>query len=99
MSDDSAGHDSTKYAMHTDPDRDFGALVGWTAQKLGDRIVLKLQSAREGTSHGADLREFTYYLRKEEAVLLGNFLYQMAGETPPRSRPLGKLARMFGKPN
>ena len=81
----------------SDADLDFGALLGWTAENLGERIVLRLQSARQSLAPGEEPHEFTYFLKRDQAVLLGNFLYNLAGETPPR-RPRGSLARLFGKP-
>lgn len=87
------------HANHqSDGDRDFGALLGWTADKLGDRVVLRLQSSRHTLAPGEEPREFTYFLKREQAVLLGNFLYNLAGETPPSSRKTSNLARLFGKP-
>lgn len=79
-------------------DADFGALVGWTADELGDRIVLRMQSAQDVPVNNDNLRQFAYFLTKEQAVLLGNFLFRVAGETAPKSSRSGKLGRLFGKP-
>ena len=79
-------------------DQDFGVLLGWTADNFGERIILRMQSARNSLAPGEMPREFTYYLKREQAVLLGNFLYQLTGETPPHRRGGGKLGRLFGKP-
>lgn len=79
-------------------DQDFGVLLGWTADKLGERVILRMQSAKNNLAPGEQPREFTYFLKREQAVLLGNFLYQLTGDTPPQPRSRGKLSRLFGRP-
>jgi hypothetical protein len=98
MLDDMTDPEHQKDDKHNDADRDFGALLGWTADKFGDRVVLRLQSARQSLAPGEEPRQFTYFLKREQAVLLGHFLYNLAGETPPRSPTRSNLARLFGKP-
>ena len=79
----------------TDPDRDFGILLGWEADPAGERVMLRMQSARKTPDTREDVREFKYFMSKEQAVLLGNYLYGLAGETAPvRKRP-GLFARLF----
>lgn len=73
-----------------------GALVGWSAERLGSRMALKIQSVQTPPPHGPeDIRSFLYVLDKNQAVQLGNYLFEVAGQTPPR-RKRGWLNRLLG---
>ena len=37
-----------------------------------------------------------YFLTKQQAVQLGNFLYGVAGETPPTQKKRGFIQRLMG---
>lgn len=78
-------------------DEDFGALVGWESEDLGDRIVLRMQSVRSAHRRQAgDVQRFSYFLTKNQAVVLGNYLFDVAGQTRPLPRPRGWLRRLLG---
>lgn len=79
------------------PDIDFGILLGWKAEPAGTRIALKLQSTRKVIEKSEDVREFRYFLSKEQAVQLGNYLYTLAGETAPVRRRPGLIDRLFAR--
>lgn len=79
----------------TDPERDFGVLLGWKATPAGKQILLTMQSTRKTPESGDDIREFRYFITKEQAVLLGNYLYTLAGETAPSRKRPGLLDRLF----
>ncbi|WP_324827654.1 hypothetical protein [Qipengyuania zhejiangensis] len=72
---------------------DFGMLLGWRANPAGDKIALLLQSASKVVEHSGDVREYRYFLTKQQAVQLGNYLYGLAGETPPSPKPQGLFGR------
>lgn len=77
-------------------DDDFGALVGWESDDLGDRIVLRLQSVRSAHRRaGGGARSFSYFLTKSQAAVLGNYLFRVAGQTPPAPRRQGWWRRFF----
>lgn len=72
-----------------------GALVGWTAHDLGDRVILRVQT-RDGEAKDANGAASTYLMMtKTQAVQLGNFLYQVSGQTPPRTKR-GLLEQLLG---
>jgi len=75
----------------------FGALVGWDSDDLGDRVVLKMQSVRahHRRSEG-EVARFDYFLTKNQAVVLGHYLFAIAGQTPPQSRKRNWLTRLLG---
>lgn len=80
----------------TDPERDFGVLLGWFASPAGQQTILTMQSAQSKPGSPDDVRNFRYFITKEQAVLLGNYLYTIAGETAPvRKRP-GLIERLLG---
>ncbi|MXO75720.1 hypothetical protein GRI40_10870 [Altererythrobacter aerius] len=66
----------------------FGALVGWSHENLGDKVMVKLQSTR--THHlepDGPLDEFRYFMTKNQAVVLANYLYSISDRLPqPRQR-------------
>ncbi|QPC99792.1 hypothetical protein [Qipengyuania soli] len=81
----------------TDPERDFGVLLGWKATPAGNQTLLIMQSTRKTPQSNDDVREFRYFITKEQAVLLGNYLYMVAGETPPRRKRPGLIERILSR--
>ena len=68
--------------MTVDAGTDFGALVGWTANDLGERLALRMQSVTTAPPHTAkDIHSFTFVMTKQQAVQLGEFLFKSAGQT------------------
>lgn len=80
-----------------DPERDFGILLGWFASPAGNQTVLTMQSAQKKPGGPDDVRSFRYFISKEQAVLLGNYLYTVAGETAPSRKRPGLLERFFNR--
>ena len=78
-------------------DIDFGILLGWSADPAGKRIALKLQSTRKVVESEEDVREFRYFLTKEQAVQLGNYLFTIAGETAPARKRPGFVERFLSR--
>ena len=75
----------------------YGALVGWTHEDLGDHLVLRIQSMQSAAQiEGQEPDTFRLLMSKQQAVLLGNNLMQVAGETIPRKGDRTWLRRMFG---
>ncbi len=71
-----------------------GALVGWRADDLGKRVVLRLQTMHRGEEEDHELRERAILMDRNQAVLLANFLYEMTGQSRPKRRNL--LQTIFG---
>jgi hypothetical protein len=77
--------------------KDYGALVGWTSQRAGDRLTLRLQSVTKPPPHKAeDVQSQIYVLDRNQAAQLANYLFEMSGQSKPSKRGRGWLARMFG---
>ena len=65
----------------------FGALVGWTHENLGDRVVVRLQSTRKaGLAPEEAPDEFRYFMTKNQAVVLANYLYSISDRLPQPRR-------------
>jgi hypothetical protein len=73
---------------------DTGALVGWKADDLGTRIVLRLQTMHRGADAEKELKERTILIERNQAVLLANYLYEMTGQSKPKRR--GLMQALFG---
>jgi hypothetical protein len=75
----------------------YGAVVGWTSQDLGERVVLHVQSVTKPAPHSdEDVRSSYYMLDKNQAVQLGNYLFELAGLNAPRKRRRSWLGRILG---
>jgi biofilm regulator BssS len=78
-----------------DEDR-VGVLVGWTTQDMGTRLVLRLQSVTKPPPHTPeDVTASVFLLSKNQAVQLGNNLFQASGETAP-ARKKSWLDKLLG---
>lgn len=73
---------------------DTGALVGWRADDLGQRVVLHLQTMHRSGSQDRELRERAVLLDRNQVVQLANYLFEVSGETKPQKR--GPLSAFFG---
>ncbi len=75
----------------------YGALVGWTSTRTGDRIALHLQSVTRPPPHTAqDVESQIYLMDRNQAVQLANYLFEMGDTKRPDRKDRGWLARMFG---
>ena len=70
-------------------------LLGWKADPAGEKIALLMQSTSKLVDSSEDVREYRYFMSKQQAVQLGNYLYELAGETAPKRRTSGFFARLF----
>jgi hypothetical protein len=77
-------------------DEDSGVLLGWDSSPAGQRIMLLMQSARKTPDQPDDVRDFRYFLAREQTVQLGNCLYGLAGETAPKRKSRGFLEKLIG---
>jgi hypothetical protein len=62
-----------------------GALVGWTYEDLGERVMVCLQSKRSGSAAG-EADEVRYLMTKNQAAVLANALFTMSGRIPAPKR-------------
>lgn len=76
---------------------ELGILLGWIAHDAGANIMLKMQSSSKVPDGEEDVQEFRYFLTKQQAVQLGNFLFKMAGETAPERHKPRLLDRLMGR--
>lgn len=75
----------------------YGALVGWTTKRKGKRITLRMQSVQKPPPYArSDVHSQFYLLDENQAVQLGNQLFEITNQTKPRFSGRGLLARLFG---
>src|ERR1043166_2727945 len=72
-----------------------GALVGWNHVDLGDKVLLVVQSLREGGPRDKP-DEWRLLLTKSQAAVLGNYLGQASGMPMPAPRERSWFRRLFG---
>jgi hypothetical protein len=73
-----------------------GALVGWQHHDFGDgRIVLLIQTRQDSNEPG-HIDTLATLMTTGQATVLGNFLFQVSGQTPPSARQRGWWRRLFG---
>ena len=73
----------------------FGVLAGWTHSEFSGRLDLRLQTIRSSRRTAPDdVDSHHIVMTKNQATVLANYLFQIAGQSPPR-RP-GLLRRLFG---
>ena len=72
-----------------------GALVGWTHQNLGERLMLKIEtvaSAKAAEDHSPDVMRIM--MTRNQAAILGRYLVNESG-LPQPERP-GLFRRLLG---
>ena len=75
----------------------YGALVGWTHQETGDRIMLRIESVRSKEAaerHEPDM--FRVLMTKQQAGVLGNYLVGLSGQTRADPNDRKWFRRLFG---
>lgn len=66
---------------------DMFVLVGWTSTGLGDRLVLRMQGVNTPPPHKQeDVKVTEFYLSRNQAAQLGQYLFEATGQTAPRKR-------------
>ena len=73
---------------------DFGVLLGWEIEPAGRRIAIRMQSATRIPDTGEDVREYRYFLSREQAAQLADNLFRHSDTTPPVRT--GVFRRLFG---
>lgn len=74
-----------------------GALVGWSHQDLGDKILLRVETVSSPeAAHDHTPDTLRVLLTRQQAGVLGNYLFEISGFAPPRRRSRGVLQRFFG---
>lgn len=74
-----------------------GALVGWSHQDLGSKLLLQIETVSSSAAvhdHTPDI--LRVLLTKQQAALLGTYLFELSGQTAPRRGERGVLKRLFG---
>jgi len=76
---------------------DYGALVGWTTKRKDGRVMLRMQCVNKAPPHArGDVHSHFYVMDEQQAVQLGNYLFEITNQTRPSRKGRGLLARLFG---
>ena len=59
-----------------------GVLVSWTHHEMGNKFILNLRTIKQPNTPN-DVNRMAVLLTKDQAALLGNYLFQIAGQSPP----------------
>ena len=78
-------------------DDDVRVLVGWTAEDFGSNMVLRLETVTNLPQSKEDVLVSRLVLNKQQAVQLGNMLYEMSGQLPPKTAKPSRLERMLAR--
>ncbi len=74
-----------------------GALVGWSHQDLGSKLLLRIETVSStAAAHDHTPDTLRLLLTKQQAGVLGTYLFELSGQTPPRPGDRGMLKRLFG---
>ncbi len=78
-------------------DDEVRVLVGWTAEDFGANLVLRLETVTTLPQSQEDVLVSRLVLNKEQAVQLGNMLYELSGRLPPKMAKPSRLERMLSR--
>lgn len=79
-----------------DEQESYGVLVGWSHHPMGARLDLKLQCVQSTRALAQDAIDTHHFvMTRDQAAVLANYLFKIAGTTPPRPRK-GRLGRWLG---
>ncbi|WP_435417808.1 hypothetical protein WAB17_13210 [Parerythrobacter aurantius] len=72
----------------------YEVLVGWAFDDYADRVLLRLQSAHRDDGERV-IEERRIMIRKDQAVLLANHMFQVSGHIPPQRKRPSFWRRLF----
>lgn len=78
-------------------DEEVRVLVGWTAQDYGASMILRLETATNLPESADDVLVSRLVLNKDQALQLGNMLYELSGRLPPRQTKPPLLDRVLSR--
>ena len=75
----------------------YGVFVGWRHEVVGGRVILKLETVRSlQQSEQQDVDTQHLMMTENQALVLGQYLFNIAGKTPPKRHKRGWWARLLG---
>lgn len=78
-------------------DEEVRVLVGWTAEDYGTSMILRLETVTNLPLSQDDVLVSRVVLNKDQAVQLGNMLYELSGRLPPKLERPPLLDRMLSR--
>ncbi|MEL7729283.1 hypothetical protein AAG612_07090 [Citromicrobium bathyomarinum] len=78
-------------------DEEVRVLVGWTADDLGASMIVRLETVNNLPESEDDVLVSRMVLNKDQAVQLGNMLYELSGKLPPKMAKPSRLEKMLSR--
>ena len=76
-------------------DDEIRVLVGWTAQDYGSNMIVRIETVTNMPEKAEDVLVSRMVMNKDQAVQLGNMLFELAGKMPPKTGKAPLLDRIF----
>ena len=76
-------------------DEEVRVLVGWTAQDFGSNMIVRIETATNKPESEEDILVSRMVMNKEQAVQLGNMLFELCGTLPPKGAKPPLLDRIL----
>lgn len=78
-------------------DEEVRVLVGWTAEDYGASMVLRLETVTSLPQSADDVLVSRMVLNRDQAVQLGNMLFELSGRLPPKTAKPPLLDRLLAR--
>mgnify|MGYP005815166025 CR=1 FL=1 len=78
-------------------DDEIRVLVGWTADDFGASMIVRLETVNNLPESEDDVLVSKLVMNKDQAVQLGNMLYELSGKLPPKLAKPSRLERMLSR--
>ena len=76
-------------------DEEVRVRVGWTAQDFGSNMIVRIETATNRPESEEDVLVSRMVMNKEQAVQLGNMLFELSGTLPPKAAKAPLLDRIL----
>ena len=76
-------------------DEEVRVLVGWTAQDYGASMILRLETVTNLPESEDDVLVSRMVMNSDQAVQLGNMLFELSGTLPPKAAKAPLLDRIL----
>ncbi len=78
-------------------DEEVRVLVGWTAQDFGSNMIVRIETATNKPESDEDVLVSRMVMNKDQAVQLGNMLFELSGTLPPKPGKAPLIDRMLSR--
>ena len=76
-------------------DDEVRVMVGWTAEDFGANMIVRIETATNVPESEEDVLVSRMVMNKDQAVQLGNMLFELSGRLPPKAAKAPLLDRIL----